>query len=71
MNKPETRIYLTDDGTMDTVLRCGDCGEEFRYNYDPTDDALDFNESPEPGYDAFIAWAIEDTESDHECEQEG
>jgi hypothetical protein len=27
-------IELTDDGTMDTVLRCSECGEEFRFNYD-------------------------------------
>lgn len=25
-------IELTDDGTMDTVLRCSDCGEEIRYS---------------------------------------
>jgi hypothetical protein len=29
-------IELTDDGTMDTVLRCSECGEEIRYNYDPS-----------------------------------
>lgn len=27
-------IELTDDGTLDTVLRCSDCGEEIRYSYD-------------------------------------
>lgn len=26
-------IELTDDGTMDTVLRCSECREEFRFNY--------------------------------------
>lgn len=31
-------IELTDDGTLDTVLRCSDCGEEMRYNYTPSDD---------------------------------
>lgn len=33
-------ITLTDDGTMDTVLRCDECGEEFRFNWDgaPSDD---------------------------------
>lgn len=35
-------IELTDDGTMDTVLRCSECGEEMRYStpmdaYDATD----------------------------------
>lgn len=27
-------IELTDDGTMDTVLRCSECGEEFRFTHD-------------------------------------
>ena len=27
-------IHLTDDGTLDTVLRCDECGEEFRYDSD-------------------------------------
>lgn len=27
-------IILTDDGTLDTVLRCTECGKEMRYNYD-------------------------------------
>lgn len=31
-------IELTDDGTMDTVLRCSECGAEMRYNYEPPDD---------------------------------
>jgi hypothetical protein len=31
-------IELSDDGTLDTVLRCSICGEEFRGNYDPPDD---------------------------------
>lgn len=30
-------IELTDDGTLDTVLRCSDCGEEMRYTYDGSD----------------------------------
>jgi len=63
-------IELTDDGTLDTVLRCSECGEEMRYNYgssdwpDPgIDDAPTFSDA----YDAFIAWAIEDATADHEC----
>lgn len=28
--RPE--MHLVDDGTMDTVLLCSDCGEEFRYS---------------------------------------
>lgn len=56
-------IELTDDGTLDTVLRCSDCGEEMRYTYDH---GLDSEET----YDEFIDWAIEDATYDHECEQE-
>lgn len=34
-------IELADDGTLDTVLRCSDCGEDMRYSFadDATDDA--------------------------------
>jgi len=31
-------IQLTDDGTMDTVLKCSKCGEEMRYNFDGAED---------------------------------
>jgi RNase P subunit RPR2 len=58
------RIRLSDDGTLDTVLVCRECGAEARYNYDSdntNDDATD--------YDAFIEWAIEDFDSEHECEE--
>lgn len=57
-------IELTDDGTLDTVLRCSECGEEMRYTYMP-DDVPTGEE--EDAYDAFIAWAIEDATADHEC----
>ena len=52
-------IYLTDDGTLDTVLRCSECGEEFRYNYASDESGQD--------YDAFVDWAIEDATKEHEC----
>lgn len=51
---------LSDDGTLDTVLRCTTCGEERRYNFDP-----ETGES----YDEFIDWAIEDANDDHDCEE--
>lgn len=54
-------IELTDDGTLDTVLRCSVCGEEMRYNYDGTS-AL--------SYDSFVDWAIEDAEVEHECQED-
>src|SRR5574338_1179332 len=59
-------IELTDDGTFDTVLRCTECGAEMRYNYDGEPDGQHSEDSGD-GYDAFIAWAIEDAESEHVC----
>ena len=52
-------IELTDDGTLDTVLRCSACGEELRYTYMPDND--------DDTYDDFVEWAIDDAESEHEC----
>lgn len=45
-------IELTDDGTMDTVLRCTDCGEEMRYNYDngPEDVRVEYRQGEPGGY---------------------
>lgn len=63
-------IVLSDNGTLDTVLRCEDCGEEFRYNYEvgaPPTDAQEAGCAPEDTYDDFVQWAIEDAESEHEC----
>ncbi len=62
-------IELTDDGTMDTVLRCSECGEEFRFNYDPdTDDNdPDGRDVPASQYDAYVAECIAEIESEHEC----
>ena len=60
-------IELTDDGTLDTVLRCSDCGEELRYNFAASSEFAEDNQSDEVAYDAFVDWAIEDAESEHEC----
>lgn len=60
-------IELTDDGTLDTVLRCTECGEEMRYNYDPAADDYPIEDAAEDAYDAFVEWAIEDAESEHVC----
>ena len=60
-------IDLTDDGTLDTVLRCSDCGEEMRYNYQ----SEGFNEleaTTHDPYEAFVEWAIADAELEHCCE---
>ncbi len=34
---------LGDDGTLDTVIYCNECGQEQRYNYDPP---VDFADDP-------------------------
>ena len=72
-------FYLVDDGTMDTVIRCGKCGGEARFNYDPAGADMECPEDNEDGstdentmlslYDAFVDSCIKDMESDHECEQ--
>ncbi len=56
-------IELTDDGTMDTVLRCSECGEEMRYNYDPcgTEDRAKEIEADMPEYPPLTARQIEDS----------
>ncbi len=60
-------IELTDDGTLDTVLRCSNCGEEMRYTYDPTQgESGDIADLPDT-YDDFVDWAIGDAESEHDC----
>lgn len=74
-------IELSDDGTMDTVLRCSECGEEFRFNYDGAyeDGNLEPSEARtaqeeeaarEEAYDAWVDSCIEEVEAEHECDQE-
>ena len=60
-------IELTDDGTLDTVLRCSECGGEIRYNFGASSEFADDDQSNESAYNDFVKWAIEDAESEHEC----
>lgn len=53
-------IRLGDDGTMDTVLVCEECGEEFRFSRD-----VSFCED----YDVFVNECITEVDNDHECEE--
>jgi len=62
-------ILLGDDGTLDTVLVCSECGEEMRYNYDGGSDVTAGDSAR--GYHEFVAWAKKDAASEHECEKEG
>jgi len=52
-------IVLDDDGTLDTVVRCDACNEEFRYTYEGGPD--------EQAYDDFVAWALDDAAQEHEA----
>lgn len=65
---------LTDDGTMDTVVRCEHCSEEVRFNY-----AMEDAGEPEcthgksdgcqDCYDEWVEQCCVDAEDDHECGQ--
>ena len=59
-------FVLSDDGTLDTVLECSECGRECRYTWDGECDC-----APESGdcsgYEQFIAWAIDDATESHDC----
>ena len=66
-------IELTDDGTLDTVLRCTECGQEMRYTYtpdEPTERLSRDRDLTDAGkdYEAFVNWAIDDAQHDHVCE---
>ncbi len=51
-------ISLTDDGTLDTVLRCDTCAQEFRFNFDEGD------------YDAWVEECVAEVSDEHTCEVE-
>jgi hypothetical protein len=55
-------IKLGDDGSLDTVLVCDECGAEMRYNYDDTD----HSGNPD-AYEEFVDWAIADASDQHSC----
>jgi RNase P subunit RPR2 len=63
---------LSDDGTLDTVVKCNVCGAELRYNYDGPDmhavySAPNADDESDRRYRDFVEWAIEDAEADHVC----
>jgi hypothetical protein len=51
-------MQLIDDGTLDTVFTCTVYGEEMRYGNDTET------------YKAFVDWACEDAEAEHECQKQ-
>lgn len=62
-------MHLGDDGTLDTVVRCSECGAEYRFNYASAEQG-DTNPPNGNAYDSFVMWAIEEateTHSDDGC----
>ena len=58
-------ILLGDDGTLDTVVFCSECGREYRGNFDPAmPDTID---DIEEDYKAFVESFIADIEAEHVC----
>ena len=63
-------MELIDDGTLDTVIRCMDCGEEFRFNYAigmEDHDGSDGVAGSDADYEAFVASCFDDVLAEHEC----
>ena len=65
-DKEEIMFKLSDDGTLDTVVTCEDCGEEVRYTYMPEDLPIG---QPVETYEEFIEWCLKDAAEDHECDR--
>ena len=55
-------FYLGDDGTLDTVIVCSECGKELRYTFDP--------DTTESGYDDFVGDVLWEAEQEHVCEED-
>lgn len=61
---------LTDDGTMDTIVRCEYCGQEERFNYDPPPEADDSEQDDEELYAEWIDECCANADDDHECSRQ-
>lgn len=59
--------YLTDDGTLDTVIVC-ECGREHRFNFEPSFETESEDEAAAE-YDAFIDECIADVADTCECHE--
>jgi len=59
-------MLLGDDGTLDTVIVCSECGAEMRYNFDGSDCHTAGDGAR--AYHEFVKWAKVDAAEDHECE---
>ena len=61
-----------DDGTMDTVVSCSQCGEELRYNWDgpeDTDDGIPEEVEAQHQYNQWLDWCCQDAAEQHEGDE--
>lgn len=58
---------LSDDGTMDTVIECAECGVEARFTFDGRQVWNGTSDEPKDDYQAFIETCLDDFEDEHEC----
>lgn len=56
---------LGDDGTLDTVIVCDQCGEEMRFNFEPDSDP-----DSDYTYDDFVEWCKLECDDFHVCPKE-
>lgn len=69
-------FQLADDGTMDTVLTCSECGREMRYNYaamglDEINAETELTDADnESHYNEFVEASRQDAAEAHEAEEE-
>lgn len=61
------QISLVDDGTLDTVFRCGKCGEEFRFNFQWSEGGIDGDDEGE--YESFRFDCLHELQEEHVCEE--
>lgn len=64
------RIVLADDGTLDTVLRCSECGEEFRGTFDSSFSDAGLDRTTYQTYTEWVADFIADVDEEHDCRAE-
>ena len=61
-------IILADDGTLDTVLVCDKCNEEFRFCSDCHSDECTDESGDCACREGFISDIIEEVTSEHVCD---
>lgn len=63
------KIALSDDGTLDTVVRCTECGREFRGNFEPGPE-FPAEDAAEDAYDTYVEEFLTEVSDEHECDKD-